>query len=145
MALQPCKKIRPPHSERHDMILSERLRFLREQKNLTQGDIEERTGLKRSYISRLEHGRTIPSLATLEKFAQALEVPLYHFFYDGKKPPKPPAWPRAWKATDGDHWGLDGESARYVHRLGMLLGRISETDRKMLVHFASQLIRRKKA
>ncbi|MBA0088200.1 MAG: helix-turn-helix transcriptional regulator, partial [Acidobacteria bacterium Pan2503] len=61
------------------MILSERLRFIREQKNLTQGDIEERTGLKRSYVSRLEHGRTIPSLATLEKFAQALEIPLYLF------------------------------------------------------------------
>ncbi|OLB28915.1 MAG: hypothetical protein DMG41_20990 [Acidobacteria bacterium] len=127
------------------MILSERLRFIREQKNLTQGDIEERTGLKRSYVSRLEHGRTIPSLATLEKFAQALEVPLYHFFYDGKEPPKAAALPQAVQATDGDHWGLDGESARYVHRLGMLLGRISETDRKMLVHFASQLIRRKKA
>src|SRR5437588_437266 len=122
MALQPCKKIRPPHSERHDMILSERLRFLREQKNLTQGDIEERTGLKRSYISRLEHGRTIPSLATLEKFAQALEVPLYHFFYDGEQPPKAASLPQAVQATDGDPWGLDGESARYVHRLGMQPG-----------------------
>ncbi|HVH72867.1 MAG TPA: helix-turn-helix transcriptional regulator [Candidatus Dormibacteraeota bacterium] len=59
------------------MILSERLRTIREQKNMTQGDIEQRTGLKRSYVSRLEHGRTIPSLATLERFAQALEVPLY--------------------------------------------------------------------
>jgi len=122
------------------MILSERLRFLREQKNLTQGDIEERTGLKRSYISRLEHGRTIPSLATLEKFAQALEVPLYHFFYDGEQPPKAASLPH----TDGDHWGLNGESARYVHRLSLLLRRISESDRLMLIHFASQLIGRKK-
>src|SRR5437762_9586842 len=113
------------------MILSERLRFLREQKNLTQGDIEERTGLKRSYISRLEHGRTIPSLATLEKFAQALEVPLYHFFYDGKEPPKAAALPQAVQATDGDHWGLDGESARYVHRLGRSEEHTSELQSPM--------------
>lgn len=126
------------------MILSERLRSIREQKNLTQGDIEERTGLKRSYVSRLEHGRTIPSLATLEKFAQALNVPLYLFFYEGDTPPKASSLPQAVQATNGDHWGLDGEPARYVHRLSLLLRRISENDRKMLIHFASQLVRQKK-
>lgn len=126
------------------MILSERLRTIREQKNMTQGDIEERTGLKRSYVSRLEHGRTIPSLATLEKFALALDVPVYHFFYDGATPPKASSLPQAVQAPGGDNWGLDGDSARYLHRLGLLIRRISENDRKMLVHFASQLIRRKK-
>jgi transcriptional regulator with XRE-family HTH domain len=127
------------------MILSQRLRSIREQKSLTQGDIEERTGLKRSYVSRLEHGRTIPSLATLEKFAQALDVPLYTFFYDGETPPKASSLPQAVQTANGDdHWGLDGDSARYLQRLTLLLRRISENDRKMLVHFASQLIRQKK-
>ncbi len=126
------------------MILSERLRSIREQKNMTQGDIENRTGLKRSYVSRLEHGRTIPSLATLEKFAQALEVPLYQFFYDGEEPPQVASLPQA-VHVGSDHWGLNGDSARYVHRLGNLLRRISGNDRKMLVHFAGQLIRRKKS
>lgn len=127
------------------MILSDRLRSIREQKSLTQGDIEERTGLKRSYVSRLEHGRTIPSLATLEKFALALDVPLYLFFYDGDTPPKASSLPHAVQSSNGDdHWGLDGDSARYLQRLTLLLRRISENDRKMLIHFASQLIRRKK-
>lgn len=126
------------------MILSERIRSIREQKNMTQGDIEARTGLKRSYVSRLEHGRTIPSLATLEKFAQALQVPLYQFFYDGQQPPQVASLPPA-VHVGGDNWGLNGDSARYVHRLGNLLRRISENDRKMLVHFASQLIRQKKS
>ena len=126
------------------MILSERLRSIREQRNMTQGDIENRTGLKRSYVSRLEHGRTIPSLETLEKFAKALGIPLYHFFYDGEEPPKTASLPQAVQAADGDHWGLEGESARYVHRLGLLLQRINENDRKMLIHFASQLVRKKK-
>ena len=127
------------------MILSERLRSIREQKKLTQGDIEERTGLKRSYVSRLEHGRTIPSLATLEKFALALDVPLYQFFYDGETPPKASSLPQSVQSANGDdHWGLDGDSARYLQRLTLLLRRISENDRRMLIHFASQLIRQKK-
>ena len=127
------------------MILSERLRSIREQKNLTQGDIEVRTGLKRSYVSRLEHGRTIPSLTTLEKFALALDVPLYQFFYDGQTPPKASSLPQSVQSANGDdHWGLDGDSARYLQRLTLLLRRISENDRKMLIHFASQLIRQKK-
>jgi transcriptional regulator with XRE-family HTH domain len=126
------------------MILSERLRFIREQKNLTQGDIQTRTGLKRSYVSRLEHGRTIPSLATLEKFAHALEVPLYQFFYDGGEPPAPVSLPRAVQAG-GDNWGFHGDSARYLHRLGKLLRRINDEDRKMLIHFAGQLVRRRRS
>ncbi len=70
------------------MIIGERFRTLREQKNLSQGDIESRTGLLRCYISRVENGHTVPSVETLEKMARALEVPLYQLFYDGEQPPK---------------------------------------------------------
>ncbi len=42
------------------MLLGDRLRALRETKKLSQGDIEERSGLKRSYISRVENSQ--PSL-----------------------------------------------------------------------------------
>ena len=56
------------------MIIGNRLRAIREGKELSQGDVEKRSGLKRSYISRVEGGHTIPSLETLEKFAHALEV-----------------------------------------------------------------------
>ena len=57
------------------MVISDRLRELREQKNLSQGDIEKRTGLLRCYISRVENGHTVPAIETLEKLARALEVP----------------------------------------------------------------------
>ena len=126
------------------MILSERIRSIREEKGLSQGDIESRTGLKRSYVSRLEHGRTIPSIPTLEKFAQALQVPLYQLFYEGEEPPKLPLLPSAFK-VNGDHWGYEGEPARFLTRLGTLLPRISAADRKVLLHLASQLIRGKKS
>ena len=64
------------------MIIGDRLRALREEKRLSQGDIEKRTGLLRCYISRVENGHTIPSLDTLSKIATAMELPLGQFFAD---------------------------------------------------------------
>jgi transcriptional regulator with XRE-family HTH domain len=72
------------------VIIAERLRELREAKNLSQGDIEKRTGLLRCYVSRVENGHTVPSVETLEKMARALELPLYQLMYDGDKPPETP-------------------------------------------------------
>ncbi len=69
------------------MLLGDRLRALRETKKLSQGDIEERSGLKRSYISRVENSHTVPAVEILEKLARALEVPLYQLFYEGEGPP----------------------------------------------------------
>jgi transcriptional regulator with XRE-family HTH domain len=68
------------------MVISDRLCQLREQKQLSQGDIEKRAGLLRCYISRVENGHTVPAIETLEKLARALEVPLYQLFYDGEEP-----------------------------------------------------------
>jgi transcriptional regulator with XRE-family HTH domain len=64
------------------------LKALREQKNMSQRDIEKRTGLLRCYISRVENGRIVPAIDTLERMAQVLQVPMYALFYDGDKPPK---------------------------------------------------------
>ncbi len=72
------------------MLIGDRLRALRKAKNLSQGDIEKRSGLKRSYVSRVENGHTVPSVETLEKFARALEVLLYQLFYEGERPPALP-------------------------------------------------------
>jgi transcriptional regulator with XRE-family HTH domain len=38
------------------------------------------------YISRVENGFKSPSLRTVERFARALEVPLYKIFYTGSDP-----------------------------------------------------------
>ena len=64
------------------MQVGAKLRELRLAKNLSQGDIQKRTGLFRCYTSRVEHGHTVPSVETLEKYAHALEVPLYRLFTD---------------------------------------------------------------
>jgi transcriptional regulator with XRE-family HTH domain len=56
------------------------IKQLREQKGMSQGDIERSTGMLRAYISRVEHGHTVPSLESLERFAAALGIPLYQLF-----------------------------------------------------------------
>jgi transcriptional regulator with XRE-family HTH domain len=73
------------------MDIGHRLRSLRDEKKLSQGDIEKRTGLLRCYISRVENGHTVPAVETLEKMARALEMPLYQLMYEGQEPPALPA------------------------------------------------------
>lgn len=70
------------------MNIGRKIRVLREAKGLSQGDIERRSGLLRSYISRVEGGYTAPSLSTLEKFAKALEVEPYQLLYSRSGPPR---------------------------------------------------------
>jgi transcriptional regulator with XRE-family HTH domain len=95
------------------MIIGDHLRFLREQRKLSQGDIEERTGLLRCYISRVENNHTTPSVETLEKMARAMEMCLYQVLYDGPEPPEPPK--PAVFARDG--WGMSGKDARLLTKL----------------------------
>ena len=87
------------------MMIGERLRELREGQKLSQGEIERRCGLLRCYISRVEHGFTVPAVETLEKFPRALDVPMYQFFYDGEEPPKLPHLPKH-KPADEIAWGV---------------------------------------
>src|SRR5690349_3611833 len=113
------------HEGESNMIISERLRTLRETKKLSQGDVEKRTGLLRCYISRVENGHTVPAIETLEKMARALEVPMYHLFYDGEKPPEAP------RIADGQaqpEWGRRGKDARYVHKMQRYLGKRDQRD-----------------
>ena len=82
------------------MVIGDRLRALREGKNLSQGQIERQTGLLSGFVSRLEHGDTVPSVEVLEKIAQALAVPLYRLFYDDDEPPKLTNLPNRRSAED---------------------------------------------
>ena len=126
------------------MIIGDRLRVLREQKKFSQGEIERRTGLLRCYISRVENGHTVPAVETLEKFARALEVPLYQLFYDGDEPPKLPILPRR-RAGTALAWGDSGKDARTLAKFRQLLSRADEDDRRLLLFMAKKMIKTKTA
>jgi transcriptional regulator with XRE-family HTH domain len=125
------------------MVIGERLRVLREAKNLSQGDIEKRTGLLRCYLSRVENGHTIPAIETLEKLARALEMPLYQVLYDGNHPPKTDV-PAAWTESNSDAWGSSGKDLRFMRKLRHLLGKMDAQDRQLLFFTVQQMARRRK-
>jgi transcriptional regulator with XRE-family HTH domain len=116
------------------MIIGERLRALREEKHLSQGHIEKRTGLLRCYISRVENGHTVPSIETLEKMSRALEVPLYQLFYEGDGQPAPPKTIRKTPS-----WGKSGKDARLLKAFCDLFSRTDESDRQLLLHMARKM------
>jgi transcriptional regulator with XRE-family HTH domain len=120
------------------MVISDRLRQLREDKKLSQGDIEKRTGLLRCYISRVENGHTVPAIETLEKLARALEVPLYQLFCDGDEPPKLPSLLKR-KTSDDIVWGSSGKNGIYLHKLVKCLSKATDSDRKLLLSLAQKV------
>jgi len=125
------------------MLIGHRIRQLREQKGLSQGDIEKTTGLLRCYISRVENGHTVPSLETLERFATALDVPLYRLFYAGEDPPATPnLTPRQTLEEIAEEDGPEGADARFLLRLKKLLGRLGDPDRDIVLTIAKMLAAR---
>ena len=123
------------------MPLANRLRAIREAKNLSQGDVEERSALKRSYISRVENGHTVPSVETLEKLARALDVPLYQLFYEGEEPPKLRNLPK--RVTGAEiASGSSKKETRYLHKLRRLLNRMTESKRQLLLYMVKKMSRR---
>jgi transcriptional regulator with XRE-family HTH domain len=123
------------------VIIGDRLRDMREQKKLSQGDIEKRTGLLRCYISRVENGHTVPAIETLEKLARAMEIPMYQLFYDGEEPPKLPNLPKR-KSSDDIAWGSSGKDSRYLGKLRRLLAKTEEEDRKLILYMAQKMAKR---
>ena len=122
------------------MQIGARLHLLREEKKLSQADIEARTGLKWSYVSRVENGHSVPSLGSLEKFARALEIPMYHLMYDGDKPPASTAPLK----SDGKEllWGDSRLETRRLHRLIRYLAKMTEQDRELVMAMAKLVARR---
>lgn len=121
------------------MIIGDRLRDLRKAKSLSQRDIEKRTGFLGSYISRIENGHTTPGIETLEKWARALEVPLYQFFYDGDKPPQVPTVLRTSSQKSVDDWASRGKGLRMFGKIRSALGRMSEGNRILLLQIARKM------
>jgi transcriptional regulator with XRE-family HTH domain len=116
--------------------IGKRLRDFREHKKMSQGDIEARTGLLRCYISRVENGHTVPAVETLEKFARAFEVPVYHFFIGAEKGQS------VIKATG--RLRASGKDDRQLARFAGFLSGLKEKDQQLLLKVGSAMAGRKK-
>ena len=112
------------------MNIGEQLKALRIAKQLSHGDIEKRTGLLRSYVSRVENGHTVPKLENLERWAKGLDVGVHQIFVAGEgKPETVPA--NAIKPPVGREEKLLG-----------FFRRADEADKQLMLDIACKLARR---
>jgi transcriptional regulator with XRE-family HTH domain len=91
------------------------------QKGLSQGDIEKKTGLLRCYLSRVENGHTIPSLDTLSKIANALDLPITVFFSEDPV------------GKQANLQKLSDEELRFLTQIRRYSTNLNESDRKLLL------------
>ena len=124
------------------MLIGQRLKEIREAKNLSQGDIQRVSGLVRPYISRVENGHTVPSVETLEKWASALGMPLYQLFHEGEEPPAPLIL--STKKVE-KLWGGSGPQAAELNRLRHSLAKMDERERSVLLSLASRMASRSRS
>jgi len=124
------------------MVIGTRLRELRQERKLSQGDITEVIGLPRSYLSRIENGHTIPSLETLQRLAAALDVPLYRLFYSGEDAPN--GRPTRLSLEEmAQKEGPPGVDARFLIEMRGLTKNLTEPERVLLLALAGRLAARK--
>ncbi len=109
---------------------------------MSQGDVEHRTRLLRCYISRVENGDTVPAVESLEKFARALEVPIYELFHEGSGALKPLVRLRRLR-PERPMWGETGKEARQIEHFRRLLSKMEDRRRWLLLSLAQRLTLRR--
>jgi hypothetical protein len=79
----------------------------------------------------------VAAVATLEKMARALEVPMYRLFHEGEAASSV----RSLKLPTGsEEWGSKGKEADYLSKL-RLLAKMEPGDQNLLLHMAQKVAR----
>jgi transcriptional regulator with XRE-family HTH domain len=110
----------------------------RKAKNLSQADLERRSGLARCRISWLENGRAVPTIETLEKISDALEIPVYRLLYDGDESAQAAKASRMIAANGNRKQGRKN-AARLVRELREQVSRMHEDDQHLLLFIARKM------
>jgi transcriptional regulator with XRE-family HTH domain len=103
------------------MKIGTTIRTYRLQKGLSQGDIEKKTGLLRCYLSRVENGHTMPSLDTLAKIAEALDLPISQFFAEDAL------------SRQLNSQRLSDEELKFLTQIRRYSSNLNDSDRKLLL------------
>src|SRR6202034_1743885 len=111
--------------ERPKVNIGQVIRSYRGDRGLSQGDIKRRTGLLRCYLSRVENGHTVPSLETLSKIAEAMEINLADFF-----PGADTAQDRETRKILGE---LSEEEIRFLGEIKRYSTSLSDDDKRLVL------------
>jgi transcriptional regulator with XRE-family HTH domain len=118
-----------------------RIRAERTAKNLSQAGLEQRCGLQRCRISYLENGRAIPTLDTLEKIADALEIPVCQLLLESVESDN--VGSRIGNAEmNGNGRRSRPSPVRTRNRFQRSLGRMSNEDQELLAFIAEKMVER---
>lgn len=110
------------------MNIGATIRTYRLQKGMSQGDIEKRTGLLRCYLSRVENGHTIPSLDTLAKIANAMDLPIAQFFGEQNANGNVKKLPR-----------LTEDEVRFLSQIRRYTINLNDSDRKLVLTMVKKM------
>jgi transcriptional regulator with XRE-family HTH domain len=111
--------------EKPRVNIGEVIKTYRSQRGLSQGDIERRTGLLRCYLSRVENGHTVPSLETLAKIAEAMDISLADFF-PGTETPRD-------RETQKMLGELSQDEIRFLGEIKKFSTTLSEGDKRLVL------------
>jgi transcriptional regulator with XRE-family HTH domain len=118
-----------------------RLKAERKVRCFSQADLEQRCGLPRCRISWLENGRAVPTIETLEKLCDALEIPLHQLFREGDQPAKARTASERIVAKGRGRSRRTGQR-RFLTELRQELQRLCEDDLDLLLYIARTLANR---
>ena len=84
--LAPTLSLVPPaaESEGSGIQVAQAVRDLRRVRNLSQRQLAGRMGVPRTYISKIENGKAMPTLSSLERLAKALQVDISALLRDAR-------------------------------------------------------------
>jgi transcriptional regulator with XRE-family HTH domain len=111
------------------MQIGQRIRELREKLGLSQRDVERATGMRRTYLSTVECGHTVPSLENIERFAVALGLPIHEMFRD--------------VSGDGGEQMNGKDEGLFLALLSDYVHKMDAADRQLLMTLARWFSRRK--
>ncbi|OEH84270.1 MerR family transcriptional regulator [Desulfuribacillus stibiiarsenatis] len=66
-------------------MLGERIRTKRKELNMSIKEVADKTGLTSGFISQVERDLADPSITSLRRIAEALEVPIFYFLMETKE------------------------------------------------------------
>ena len=95
---------------------------IRKARHLSQRQLAGRMQVPRTYISKIENGKAIPTLGSLERLAAALEVDICQLVRDGR--------------SQGDEELAEILSDPFLAELAMYLPRLEQLHRSILLNHA---------
>jgi transcriptional regulator with XRE-family HTH domain len=73
----PIEAVATEASDRSEVEVATAIRMLRQRHGMSQRQLALRMGVPRTYVSKIENQKATPTLSSLERLAQALEVSVY--------------------------------------------------------------------